>query len=387
MPTTIGGIIKGIDKGFYREAKRDDCRVNGYQAISDAAMKAGIYPDQATIDNRVKRLLFKIGCKNIDPNALSPGMLNKVEMHAIETYALDMALSDQGICSKGAGADRIEKFFTTTTSAVLFPAWLDSQIQLGMLAISILPALVAAETFIDSDTYKGLKFTDVEDDQQLREVGQGENIPVTKITTADTVVTVKKFARILEASYEAIRRQKIDVFAIMLQRIGRRIALDETNWAIETLISGDGNTGSNLTHSDVATSGKLLYSDLTTFYGTFPVGYQMTDAVCNWAQINNILNMAEFKDPMAGFRFQSTGELPGPLGATWHRWDSLNAPSFGSGYILAVDSRVALQQITELSVMSEADRLIDRDIERTKVEKVTGFYKLDYNAVKMLHIS
>jgi hypothetical protein len=97
--------------------------------------------------------------------------------------------------------------------------------------------------------------------------------------------------------------------------------------------------------------------------------------------------MEEFKDPMAGFNFQRTGRTPNPIGAEWHRWTSTGASAFSTDRILALDTRLALVQYTEQGVITESDRLIDRQFERTVVSKWTGFGKLDYNATQCLDIT
>jgi ABC-type multidrug transport system fused ATPase/permease subunit len=109
---------------------------------------------------------------------------------------------------------------------------------LGRLSAAILGSLIFSESNIDSHTYEKLSFTDVVDDQGLRVIAEGTGIPTTKVTTSEETIKLKKFGRRLEATYEAIRLQKIEVVGKMLQRIGLRMAIDETDWAIETAIAG-----------------------------------------------------------------------------------------------------------------------------------------------------
>jgi hypothetical protein len=390
MKEVLKAILSNMDKGFYREARKQDVPLAGYAYLSRQMADKGLYPSEDEMVSRVKALAVSLGYPADTANKVSPMARQKLEDFAYQTWALERAFAEQGIRVKGAGADRLEKFFATTSSAVLFPAYVETQIIMGMLADAILSDLVAVETNIDSDTYRGLNWTDVEADQQLKEVLEGAKLPTTKITTADTVVYVKKFGRMLEATYEALRRQQINVVSLMLQRIGQRMQLDETDWAIQTLIAGDGNTGSAITNAndiDADVQGTLDYDELTKLYLAFGSGYQMTTAVCRQANIRTILNMSEFKDPMAGFSFQRNGVLPGPMGATWRRWDSTGATAFTALSVLAIDSRYALQQVTEQGVTTEADRLIDCQIERTAISKTSGFKKLDYAAVQVLDVN
>lgn len=387
MSDVLKALLKNLDKGFYHEAAAQPVKRSCMGYLSDQLAGKGLAPSQEEIDRSVAKLLGHAGISKDSMHLLSAGQLESVERFAQESWALGMALACEGIRVKGATSDTLDKFFATTTSTVLFPTYVESQVMLGILAASLLPSLVATETFINSHTYQSLAFTDVEADQQMKKMGEGATIPSTTITTADRAITLGKYGRMLEATYESLRLQRVNVVSIMLQRIGTRIALDESNAAIEVLIAGDGNTGSPVVDTDAEVSGTLDYDELVRLFLAFPEGYQMTTAVANSTNLRTILNMAEFKDPQAGFNFQRTGVLPGPMGAEWKRWDSTNSTSFSTDRILAVDNRYALEQVTEQGVTTESDKLIDRQFERTAITKWTGFAKLDYNATQCLDIT
>lgn len=381
-------VLANLDRGFYKDARaHPEGPRASYGHLTDLLGETGVYPTDAEIESRVKRLLAACGITPTMAENLPLQAQLAAEEYAIDTYGLDKALAEAGIRTKGTRTDKIEKFFATTSSTILFPVYVESQIMLGILATSILPSLIATETNIDAHVYEALTLTDVEDDQQLRIVSEGAQLPTTKITTAERSIRLKKFGRMLEATYESLRLQRINVVSIMLQRIGSRIALDETNEAIQTLIAGDGNTGSAVVDTDALVTGTLDYNELVRLFLSFAQGYQMGTCVVNATNLGTILNMAEFKDPMAGFTFLRTGELPGPFGATWLRWDSTNAAAFSTDRILAIDNRYALEQITEQGIMTESDRLIDKQLERTAITKYTGFAKLDYAATHCLDIT
>lgn len=388
-----GNVLRNLDRGFFKAARTQPGGPRcSYGYLTDLLAEQGVYPSEDEVAARVTRLAQRLGISRQAYGELPESARSALEQYALDTYGLDKALAEIGIRVKGVTTDKLEKFFSTTTSTVLFPTYVESQVVLGMLAGSLLGSLVATETNIDSHVYESLAFTDVEADQQLRVMGEGAIIPTTRITTSDRSITLKKFGRMLEATYESLRLQRINVVSIMLQRIGLRIGLDETDEAIGVLILGDGNTDSAMTGTSGATgilraevSGTLDYDELTRLFGVFGVGYQMNTAVCGWTLLRTILNMAEFKDPTAGFTFQRTGALPGPMGADWHRWDSTNY--LASDRILAIDRRFALEQVTEQGVMTETDRLIDRQIERTAITKWTGFAKMDYQAAKLLDVT
>jgi hypothetical protein len=396
MKDAMKAILSNMDRGFYKQAATgvDDAgnryKLSGYGYLSKLFEQKGLVPSAEEMNERIKRLMFKCNYVGKAAENISDTALQSIRTYAWESWALEKALEDAGIRVKGATADRFEKFFATTASTILFPAYVESQIMMGMLAAPLLGELIATETNIDSHTYQALWFTDVVADQQLNVVGEGAVLPTTQITTAERSITLTKYGRMLEASYEALRLQRLNVVSVMLQRIGYRIALDETDDAITCLISGDGNTGSGFTNAtdiDADVQGTLDYDELVKLYLGFAEGYNFTTAVTRDANIRTILNMAEFKDPTAGFTFQRNGVLPGPMGASWHRWNSTGTTALTAMGILGIDNSIALEQVTEQGVMTESDKLIDRQIERTAITKWTGFSNIDYSAKQYLDVN
>jgi len=300
--------------------------------------------------------------------------------------AVERQLAAHDIRVKGPHADVLQKFFATTSSAVLFPDYVAAQVHAGLMAASILPSLVATTTNIDSHTYKKLKMAESEADRQMHTMGEGAIIPTTSLATTDVAISLVKFGRMLEASYEALRLQRINVVSVFLQRLGAQIGLDESDWAVETIINGDGNSNA-LEDIDSEVSGTLDYDELVRLWIAFANGYKLTTIVVGNTLLRTILNMTEFKDPEAGFSFQRTGELVSPLGARLVQWSS--EAVLPADYVLGVDSRFGLEQITEQEVTTEVDRLIDRQLERTAVTKWTGFAKLHdaaFQAIDVTHV-
>lgn len=388
MKEKIAVVLGNLDRGFYHQAKGlEGGPRSSYGYLTDLLAEGGVSLDEKALQARVGALAYKLGYSPQQFAMLPENAQAAIEQHAYDTFGLAKALEFVGITVKGARADRMEKFFGTSSSTILFPAYVESQVVSGMLSVAVLSNLIATESNIDSHTYQSLALTDTEDDRQLRRVSEGGLLPTTRIQTADRAVQLFKFGRLLEASYESMRLKKLNVVSIFLQKLGKQIALDETDWAIETLIAGDGNVGSAVTPIMTDSSGTLDYDDLTKLFLAFPSGYTMNTAVVNSINLRTILNMSEFKDPMAGFSFQRTGTIPGPMGAAWYRWDSTGSSAFSTDRILAVDSSLALEQVTEQGVMTESDKLIDRQLERTAISKWTGFAKLDYQAIQVLDIT
>lgn len=118
---------------------------------------------------------------------------------------------------RGAGSDVVEKFFSTSESAVLFPEYVSRSVKAGMEEGNILPSITATVTRFDGMDYRSIYSAASEDDKSLRYVGEGAAIPQTEVRASDHLVSLKKRGRMLVASYEAIRFQRLDLFSVMLR--------------------------------------------------------------------------------------------------------------------------------------------------------------------------
>ena len=102
----------------------------------------------------------------------------------------------------GPMCDRVEKFFTSTESAVLFPEFVRRAVQQGIDA-SMLSDLTAVETHTDSSQYLGCTITETD---AYGTVAQGAAMTSSTILEATTDKTLKKNGRQVKASYETDRR-------------------------------------------------------------------------------------------------------------------------------------------------------------------------------------
>jgi hypothetical protein len=310
-----------------------------------------------------------------------------VQRLADETWALDQALREREIYCQGRQVSTLDKFFTDSGSAVLFPAYVETQAVIGMLEQSLVPALVAQELMVDSHLVQHVRLTEGADDRKTAVGSEGARSPILRLKTTDATVKLQKYQAELQASYEALRLQRLNVVNVFLRRVGAQLGIDETDDLIEVAISGDGNAGSPVTDTDAEVAGVLDYHEVVRLSLAFPKGYRMRAAVVNSTLLQTLLTLDEFKDPLAGFQYQATGMIPNFIGCEWYRWSSTGSSAFSTDRILALDTAQALVQYTEQGLMIEADRLIDRQFERTVISKWTGFGKLDYNATQCFDLS
>lgn len=286
---------------------------------------------------------------------------------------------------RGAGSDAVEKFFNTVDSAVLFPEYVSRSVKAGMEEGDILSSITATVTHFEGMDYRSIYSSPSEDDKRLKHVAEGAAIPTTEVRASSNLVKLNKRGRMLVASYEAIRFQRLDLFSVMLRQIGREIMRMHLEDAIEVLEKGDGNSNAAavFTVGDGTIggeSGKLSYGELVAFWNQFDP-YTMNTLLVSPDVMVKLLKCSEFQNPLAGLNFQGSGEPGSPLGAKLVRTAAL-----GSGKIIGLDRGYALEMVSAGDVSVEYDRLIDRQLERAAITSISGFAKLYAEASKVLKV-
>ena len=285
---------------------------------------------------------------------------------------------------KGAGSDMVEKFFHTSDSAVLFPEFVSRVVRAGMES-DILPEITATTTNFEGMDYRTIASVPTEDDKELKRVEEGAVIPTTTIRTQENLVRLHKRGRMLVASYEAIRFQRLDLFSVTLRQIGAYIARMHLEDAVEVLMNGDGNDNAadafEIGTSPISgTKGTLSYGALLDFWAQFDP-YSMNTLLVSNDVMLKMLKLAEFQNPLTGLNFQGTGTLSTPLGAKLLRTSAVPA-----GKLIGLDKNYALERICAGDVTVEYDKLIDRQIERAAITSISGFAKPYQEASKVLSI-
>ena len=280
---------------------------------------------------------------------------------------------------KGPGSDQVEKFFHTTESAVLFPEFVSRVVRQGLEEEGILPHITAVTTRFDGMDYRSIASVPTEEEKQLRRVEEGAQIPRTTLRTQENLVRLHKRGRMLVASYEAIRFQRLDLFSVMLRQIGAYIGRMHLQDAIEVLRNGDGNQNPA---EVIRPAGKALsYEALLDFWSRFDP-YSMNTLLVSGDMMLAMLKLPEFQNPLTGLNFQGTGALTTPLGARLLRSSAMPA-----GTLIGLDKHYALEQVSGSEILVEYDKLIDRQLERAAITSISGFAKLFPGASKVLVLS
>ena len=291
--------------------------------------------------------------------------------------AFERQLKRFDIKLKGAGSSTVDKFFATTDSAVLFPEYVSRAVRQGIEEGKHLDSIVATKTNIEGLDYRTITSIPTADEKELKEVAEGAQIPETVIHTQENLVTLKKRGRMLVASYEAIRFQRLDLFTVTLRQIGAYIARSQFKDAVNVLIDGDGNNNPAEVVAP-ATAGTITYADLIKLWNTFSP-YEMNTLIASPDVMAKLLAMPEFRDAPAGLNFHGNGSMITPLGAKLIKSNDL------SKKLVALDKNYALEMVTAGGVQTDFDRLIDRQLERAAITQISGFAKIFADSAKVMN--
>lgn len=299
------------------------------------------------------------------------------ELEGLDAY--QRQLKRFSIKVSGKGSDRVEKFFKTSDSAALFPEYISRAVRAGIDENNLLDKIVATTTNVEALDYRTITSVPSEEDKTLVLVNEGEAIPETQVKTQENLVKLRKRGRMLVASYEAIRFQRLDLFTVTLRQIGAYIAKTQLKDAVDVLMNGDGNDNA-ITASTVAAEGTLAYGDLVDFWNSFDT-YTLNCIIASPSMASKILKLSEMRDAAAGLNFHSTGNLVTPFGA-----ELVKSSAVAENKLIGLDRTCALELVTAGGVTTEFDKLIDRQLERAAITSIAGFAKIYTPASKALSL-
>ena len=311
--------------------------------------------------------------EELDPSANYVG----TEYEGLDAFGRQLKRFDIKVA--GTGSDSVRKFFATTQSAALFPEYVSRAVKQGIEEADMLPSVIATTTHINSLDYRTIASVPTDEEKKLVDVEEGAEIPETVVRTQESLVTLHKRGRMLVASYEALKYQKIDLFSVTLRQIGAHIARTQFADAVNVLINGDGNDNAAATVS-AATTGTLTYNDLLNLYNQLDP-YCLNRLIMSPSTMLKVMSLDEFKNPLTGINFQGTGNPGNPLGAKLLRTNSV-----ADGTIIGLDAGCALEMVVAADVNVDYDKLIDRQLERAVITTTAGFAKIFSGASAVLNV-
>jgi len=287
--------------------------------------------------------------------------------------AFEECWKELGIQTHGAYTDVLGKVYEYSDSDVLFPEYWSNQIYVGLLKTSYVPEFVMGETVIDADNYHKIYLNTLEQNRELKRVGEYEEFPEVQILIAEESVKIQMFGAYVTLSYKAQKQQRLGLFNKALEQIGLQIDVDRMDDLVRTLRLGDGNTNTPGTTVTTAATGTIATFDVIALATGAPTPYKVNKCVWRKALLQEYLTtLADFDNPIATFGFMSV-DLPRNF-----EWDR---SSMVTDNAIAVDSRYAVEHITNGAVLVESEKIIRKQFTGTAVSHGDCFTIFDNNAV------
>lgn len=259
-----------------------------------------------------------------------------------------------------------------------------------------LSEIVAITTPIEGQDYRSFYLT--YNAEQLRKfrVGESTDIPIAKLSDAERTIQLKKFGRGLEASYEQLRRMRVDKLALQIGYMAVQAEVDKVAAALTVLVNGDGNSGTTPTNCDLTTldtaavAGTLTLKGWLAFKMKFANPYILTTGLMQEAIALQLalLNVGSGNVPLAGFNAGGMVQGLSPINQTSdsvrYGWTS----EVPANTIVGFDSRFALEQVTEIGgEIAEMERFITNQTQIMTMTEMDGYAIMDANATKTLAVN
>lgn len=283
--------------------------------------------------------------------------------------AFERQLALHNIRVSGKNPSTVELFYQGAPA--LLPEFMLREVRNGMRMRTGLDKIVASSSVVNTSRYTPffVNLTPSSARLSLRPIGDLAQAPKVSVAEQQHAILIPDYGVTLEASYKALRYRTTAQFKVLLWYIGYRLQADKIGLIVNTIINGDGNSNP-ATVINTAVTGTLSYTDLVTFWNEF-FPFEMNLILAHKDKIKTILTMSEFKDPLAGFKFQATGELVSPLGSTLIRSDEVP-----TDLLIGLDNRFALEEVISQPLLIEYDKVIEQKLEEAVISESVAYAKI-----------
>lgn len=359
--------------------------------IALAALNSDLYKQAHSME-----LTLSMYLERLDPST------DGTKLDAFERLMKEAQILTKDIPSKNIFSSKVEAFYRTEENKVLFPEYIARTLVQSMTEFPIYQYLVAKRTPIDSNVYKA-SYLDLNDASnkkaaEMKRVTEAADLPVAKLKLGESAITLYKYGRAIEASYEALRRMSIDLFNIHINRIGVDAADNKIAEILSVIKDGDGNSNAApIVKSSVldSSAGSAVTKSawikfLLKFYP-----YGCDTVVANEDGLLQVLEVLYPKSQVAG---KMDELLAGGLNVKTTLPQNLvsNVTLLYSPKIEKINNKEAIyglnrsstiEEIFELgSTISEADKFIKNQTQVLTVSENSGFRKIFKDTSKIMTI-
>lgn len=259
-----------------------------------------------------------------------------------------------------------------------------------------LSELVAVTTAIRGEDYRSIYMTFDAAAVRMFRVGESADIPVTTLATSENTIRLRKYGRGIRATYEQLRRMRVDRIAWFIQWAALQAQIDKVAAVLAVMVNGDGNSNTAATEYNLltldtsATANELSLFGWLAFKLKFGQMYTLTTALMTETVALQLitLNTGSANVPLANVSLGGIRNTLTPINNTGdavrYGWTS-EAPS---GKIVGFDASMAIEHVTEIgSTIRETERYITNQTQLMTMTETEGFAVLDPAAIKILDLA
>jgi hypothetical protein len=301
---------------------------------------------------------------------------------------IQMSMMDFGIGKRSL----VKDFYQTTGSEWLFPAFVDRRLRESVQGMNILPYIAPNIAGTSSMAVQGAKLTmddaNTEATKQKR-VAEGSDIPLAILKLSDVAITLKKRGRAVQATYETIMFQSLDMFARHLDMIANDVSGQQVGDAISVLVNGDGNTNPAEVSTIAGDSG-LTAEELAGFAIEFWKGANVPvdTLVCGDGDFFKKLMLMNFKaDDVNGLLAGATFNFPQAMLTNLTVLYDPRVPKGTSSkeQLIGLNRQYALTKwVANGSQIREIDKNIRNQTHLGTISEIAGFEKFNDKATRIL---
>lgn len=300
--------------------------------------------------------------EQLDPSPRNENGSLAVPLDAFERllYVLDLPTS-------GKNAITVDEFFVSK-GMILSAELLMREIRRGYKMVQDPEELIAVSVPVTGPSVRPIYIKTEGAKKSLAIKDEGGEYPSVKIAYRDKELNIKDRGRKFDFTYKLVKNQKMTEFKNFLWWIGAQIAYDEIDEIYNVIVNGDGTSAGAADYFN-GHAGTLAFSDLVHLASSFNVPAQMTHILAAKSDIEVILNMDEFTNPIAWRESEyiaRTGDYRSfrPVNAKM-----VNAPNATATKIAAFDHRFAIRESVSQPLMIEAEKVISQKLESAIVSK------------------
>lgn len=323
------------------------------------------------------------------------------KLDAFERLLKEAGIITQSILERNIFASQVDAFFRTEENKYLFPEYVARTLVQSMTEFPLYQYLVAKRTGINGGVYEA-PYLDLDDPKnkkaaEMRRVTEAADLPKATLKIGATAIKLYKYGRAVGISYEAFRRMTIDLFQILINRIGTEAANNKVSEILTVIKDGDGNNNAapviKQTDLGAQAGDKLSRNSLVRFLLKFyPIGGCDT-VVANEDGLLQILNVlypeisaATLADQVISQGLNISVRMPQNLVTNFTLLYSPDIEKInGKEAIYGINKATCIEEVYELgSTIQEADINVINQTKAVTISETSGFRKIFKDSAKIL---